>query len=167
MVCLQYYTYSSVSWKGYILSQVALIRLLWLSCFILNSARVVISSPLDYMASLLPSSSTTLILVLPEKVIFIWLPIRVCFLLLCVYILSLWFLPLLPSVLFLFWCSWKGPRWMIFCPGFLLSMSLVEFPAQFLAVTYTIFQFSIKLGFYSFCIDYDFSLCSILLLYFY
>ena len=42
MFCLQYFTYSSVSWKGYILFLVALIWLLWLSCFILNSARVVI-----------------------------------------------------------------------------------------------------------------------------
>ena len=170
MVCLQYYTYSSVSWKGYILSQVALIRLLWLSCFILNSARVVISSPFDYMASLLSAFSTPLILVFPEEFIFSYFLIWICLSTsLCIYFI---YMVSLPSALstnpilvflkgsplddFLFWVSSVYASCWIsrsISGGYLHCLLISPF-----------FNFQLNWVFIVFCIDYDFSLYSILTL---
>ena len=90
------------------------------------------------MVSLLFISSNAPILVIPEGVLFNFLLFLSSSIHLYVNTPLIWFLPLVPSVQLLFWSFWRGPRRMIFCPGFLLLLLPSRFPAQFLAVIYTV-----------------------------
>ena len=97
-----------------------------------------IPSFLNYMVSLLFISSNAPLLVIPEGVLFNFLLFLSSSIHLYVNTPLIWFLPLVPSVQLLFWSFWRGPRRMIFCPGFLLLLLPSRFPAQFLAVIYTV-----------------------------
>ena len=96
----------------------------WLSCLILNSARVVLPSSFDYMVSLLFTSSTTPIPVVSEEVLFSYFLIWIC----SIYMVS----PLsLSSTKPILVFPGKVLSWWFSILGFFFFCFLLDFPLNF------------------------------------